>query len=57
MKHLAVAIIVVALLAGDFFSHLLGLDADQAHGWEVYSLLGLSGAATWFAVHAVRGDS
>ncbi len=50
MKHLAVALIVIALLAADFCSHLW-LDAEQAHGWAVCSTWGLVYAAWWFWHH------
>jgi hypothetical protein len=50
VKHLAVALIVIALLAGDFMAHLW-LDADEAHGWAVCSSLGLVFAGFWFFHH------
>ena len=54
MKHLAVALIVVALIAADVLSDALGFTTQQAKGWDTACTFGLIGAAAWFWLHRDR---
>lgn len=53
MKHLAVALIVVSLVAADFGADLW-LDAHDNHGWDVSLGWGLIFAGLWFFHHRDR---
>lgn len=50
MKHLAVALIVVALLAGDFGADLWLHHADN-QGWDQVAGVGIVFALVWFIGH------
>ena len=51
MKHLAVALIVISLIAADFGADLW-LGPEDNHGWDVSVTLGLFLAIFWFTLHA-----
>lgn len=52
MKHLAVALIVVALIAADFLCDLLMAGkAPEGHGWATADSIGLVCATLWFFHH------
>lgn len=57
MKHLAVALIVLGVVAADFFAEVLELSAKSQKAWSQADTLVLVLAFVWFAIHVNDDES
>lgn len=54
MKHLAIALIAVAVIAADFLAGLYHLPHSTQHSWGATDTAVLAAVGVWFMIHSGR---